>query len=67
VKKLKPGLKRLNKNKYNCFLFQLFKHMFGTMTQSYEKNNTNIHLFASFLSISVIIFMKTFSQTFAET
>ena len=49
----------------SAFFMQLFKPMFGTNTQSYKKNNTKIHLVFSFLGISVIIFLKTFSQTFA--
>jgi len=50
-----------------CFLPQLYKFKFGKTTQSYKKNNTVVHLFCSFLSISENIFMKTFSQTFALT
>lgn len=41
--------------------------MFGTTAQSYKKNNTILHLLSSFLGISINIFLKTFSQTFAET
>lgn len=39
--------------------------MFGTTAQSYKKNNTLLHLLSSFLGISMIIFLKSFSQTFA--
>jgi len=39
--------------------------MFGTTAQSYKKNNTILHLLSSFLGISIIIFLKTFPQTFA--
>ncbi len=41
--------------------------MFGTSAQSYEKIISYVHLLGSFLGISDIIFMETFSQTFAET
>jgi len=47
------------------FLVQLFNPMFGTMTQSYKKNTTIVHILYSFLGISIIIFLKSFSQTFA--